>query len=234
MVEEERDDTEEDGVIRSAGTPRIKSISQGLLRKKLCEQCRFVTFKLTGEMEIAPPTWLLQSVHTLGEWPELRRISGITETPVLRSNGSLLIEPGWDEATDLLYAPGATVLDVSERPSRRDAIAARDTLLALVADFPFLRPAHSAAWLAGLLTPLARRAFAGPAPLFLIDANVRGSGKSLLADLIGIIVTGRRMPRMVDAGDNEETRKLITALALAGDPMVLIDNVAGTLGGTGA
>jgi hypothetical protein len=35
-----------------------------------------------------------------------------------------------------------------------------------VSDFPFERPEHRAAWLAGLLTPLAWFAFDGPAPLY--------------------------------------------------------------------
>lgn len=229
-VDEESDDTEEEGITRDAGTPRIKSVSQGLLRKKLCEHCRFVKFTDKGEVEISPPTWLISTVHTLGDWPQLRLLNGITETPVLRRDRSLLTDPGYDKSTGLLYSPGTVVPDVPANPSRRDAFAARDRLRALIAEFPFERPAHSAVWLAGLLTSLARRAFAGPAPLFLIDANVRGSGKSLLADLVGIIVTGRRMPRMVNPSDEDEARKRITSVALAGDPLVLIDNVTGRLG----
>ena len=46
----------------------------------------------------------------------------------------------------------------------------------MVADFPFAQPEHKSTFLAFLLTALARYAFSGPAPLFLIDANVRGSG----------------------------------------------------------
>ncbi len=64
------------------------------------------------------------------------------------------------------------------------AIAARDLLLEVVADFPFALPLYRAAWPAALLTPLARFAFAGPAPLFLVDANVRAAGKGLLLDTI--------------------------------------------------
>ena len=100
----------------------------------------------------------------------------------------------------------------------------------LVADFPFRKPDHRAAWLAFLLTPLARFAFTGPAPLFLIDANVRGSGKSLLCDMVALIVTGSEMSRMANPKDDDEARKRITALALAGDTLCLIDNIVGGLG----
>jgi hypothetical protein len=64
----------------------------------------------------------------------------------------------------------------------------------------------------------------------LIDSNVRGSGKGLLCDTAAIIATGRSMPTMANSSDEEEWRKRITALALSGDQLILIDNVADTLG----
>lgn len=98
-------------------------------------------------------------------------------------------------------------------------------LLEAVEDFPFGSNVHKAAWLAGTLTPLGRYAFHGPAPLFLYDANVRGCGKSLLTDVTSIITAGRAMARMSLPRDDDETRKRITALAVAGEPEILIDNL---------
>jgi hypothetical protein len=84
--------------------------------------------------------------------------------------------------------------------------------------------------LAALLTPLARFAFNGPSPLFLIDANVRGAGKGLLAQTIGWIVLGREMPVFSYAHESEEMRKKITSIAIAGDRLVLLDNLEGNFG----
>jgi hypothetical protein len=81
-----------------------------------------------------------------------------------------------------------------------------------------------------LLTLLARPAFARPTPLFLFDANVRGAGKGLLFDLAAVIATGRGFARTPHPTDKEETRKLIMAIALAGDATVMLDNVAGEFG----
>ncbi len=89
---------------------------------------------------------------------------------------------------------------------------------------------HCAAWLAGTLTPFSKYAIDGPAPLFFIDANVRGCGKSLLADATGIICTGRPMPRMTVPREDEELRKRITAVAIAGEQIILLDNVTGNFG----
>ena len=76
-----------------------------------------------------------------------------------------------------------------------------------------------------MLTPLARYAFSGPSPLYLIDANVRGSGKTLLTDATSIIIVGRAMARMTLPRDDDETRKRITAIAVAGEPLILLDNL---------
>jgi hypothetical protein len=85
--------------------------------------------------------------------------------------------------------------------------------------------------MASLLTPFARFAFTGPAPLFATDANVRGSGKSLETDVKGIIVLGDDLPRMSNPSDDDEARKRITSLAIRGDALVLIDNINTPLGG---
>jgi hypothetical protein len=68
-------------------------------------------------------------------------------------------------------------------------------LLEVASDFPFQAAQHRAAYLAGQLTPFARFTFAGPAPLFLIEANTAGTGKSLLCDTISIVASGREMAR---------------------------------------
>jgi hypothetical protein len=102
--------------------------------------------------------------------------------------------------------------------------------LDVVCDFPFEAPEHKAAWLAALLTGLAHHAFSGPSPLFLIDANVRGAGKGLLAQTIGRTVLGYELPVFSYAPDPEEMRKKMTSIALAGDRMILLDNLEGAFG----
>ncbi len=117
-----------------------------------------------------------------------------------------------------------------EQPGEPEVAAALDRLHEVVADFPFRDEAHRAAWLSSLLTPLARAAFRGPAPLNLIDANVRGTGKSLLADVCSTILTGRSAARMSYSHDEDEIRKQITSIALEAAQLVLIDNVSGVFG----
>jgi hypothetical protein len=148
----------------------------------------------------------------------------------LRADGTVLQTAGYDELTGIIFRPGCLFPTIPEKPNRADAERARDLLLEVIEDFPFATDAYRAAWIAGVLTPLARYAFDGPAPLFLSDANVRGCGKSLLTDATSIITTGRAMARMSLPRDDDEFRKRITALAVAGESHILIDNVAGSFG----
>src|SRR5262249_21174909 len=103
-------------------------------------------------------------------------------------------------------------------------------LLFLVEEFPVEDNSHLAAWLAAVLTVLARPAIDGPCPLFLFEAPTPGSGKSLLAELVGLITTGRETPVSEVSDDNEEVRKSLTAIILEGERVVNLDNAAGSFG----
>lgn len=216
---------------RPAASPIITALPQARLRTFITEAVRLVKVKADGTTaEANPPQWLVLGVDAAGEWPGIRPLTGITEVPILRPDGTVLQTPGYDPATGILFCPYGPTDPVPDHPDKADAEAARDLLLDLVCDFPFAGEIDKAGWLALVLTVLARQAFDGPAPLFLIDANTRGSGKGKLADVAGKITTGRGFARTTATRDDDEMRKAITTLALQGERTVLFDNVAGTLG----
>lgn len=232
---------------RPACAPRIAVLEQPTIRERLAASAHWV-YEKHEDTPVHPPEWIARAVAARGQWASIPRLEAVVTTPVLRADGSVLQTPGYDPETGLLYDPEISFPNIDDEPSYEDARRARDALLEVVADFPFATDAHHAddahcaadfpfahnahcaAWLAALLTPLARYAFEGPAPLVLVDSNVRGAGKGLLCDTIGIIITGRPIPRLAPPGDPEETRKLITSVAIAGEQLVLLDNVAGSLG----
>ncbi len=222
------------GIKRPANTPRIVIIKEASLRERLTAVARFVKRKETEEGEevkqVHPPAFCISAVTARGYWSGVRHLEGVISSPILRPNGTVLQTPGYDEETGLLYEPAGSLIQVPDNRSIDDARAACQTLLEVVCDFPFVKEAHRAAWLAIVLTPLARHAFSGPSPLYLIDANIRASGKSLLADAASLIVTGRLIARMSCPKEDDEMRKRITAITLGGDQMVLIDNIASELG----
>jgi hypothetical protein len=220
--------------VRRPLAARIEPLPPALLRERLAANARWRSLRETkegvAEGPARPPAWCVAAVHTRADWPGVRHLESVVDYPVLRPDGSILDRPGYDPETGLLLEPAGPLPEVPGLPTRDDAFAARDALLEAVADFPFERPVHRAAWLAALLTPLARFAFTGPAPLFLVDANVRGAGKGLLLDAISRIVTGERFTIAAYTADEDELRKRITSLALAGDRLVLFDNLEGRFG----
>jgi hypothetical protein len=172
-----------------------------------------------------PPDWSYKAVHKMQKWPHVRPLHHLAETPVLLPDGSLVATEGYDAPTGILYRPRLTVPTVPELPTEEEVRAAAEALLDIVCDFPFEMPAHRSAWLAALLTPLARWAFADQTPFFMFDANQSGSGKGMLLKVIGWIVLGREMDFVVQTADEEEERKRITSKIRSREPMVLIDDI---------
>lgn len=222
------------GIQRPANAPRIVLIREASLRERLTKVARFVKRRESEDgdevVQVHPPAFCTSAVAARGHWPAVRHLEGVISSPILRLDGTVLQTPGYDIATGLLYEPTGPTIAVAEAPTLDDARDACRALLEVVCDFPFRKETHRAAWLAKVLTPLARHAFSGPSPLFLIDANIRASGKSMLADAASLIITGRLIARMSCPKDDDEMRKRITAIALGADQMILIDNIKGELG----
>ena len=222
------------GIIHPTGSLRIVPLGGAGVRDRLTAAADWVSLKeRQGEVEEVPahpPAWASPAVESRKSWPKIRYLEAVVESPVLRPDGTVLDKRGYDDATGLLYMPNTRYPIAPSASTREEAQRAVADLLDVVVDFPFKTAAHRAAWLAGVLTPLARYAFRGPSPLFLMDANVRGAGKSLLADVTGEIIGGRAMPRTPQALDETEEVKRITAIALEGDRVVLIDNINKPLG----
>lgn len=224
---------EHGGIKREAGTPLVRAVQSPNLVERLTRAACFEKYSARERkwLAIDAPGAVASALLSRGEW-RFPKLVSIAESPRLRPDGSVLAEPGFDPATGIFYAPSIDFPAVPEHPTREDAREACEELLEVVCDFPFEgRDEHRSAWVAATLTPFARAAFIGPPPLVAVDKNVHGAGGSLLADLIGIIATGRSMSRSTHPKEDEEMRKRITALALAGDELVLFDNCTGTIGG---
>jgi putative DNA primase/helicase len=145
------------------------------------------------------PMWVVKTLKDRRGGLRLPVLAGVVHAPVLRGDGSVLTEAGYDPATGLLFDPlGVEFPPVPDRPTREDAVKALGELAAIVKDFPFVTPAHRAVALSGLLTSVCRRALA-TAPLHAFSAPIRGSGKSKLVDIASVIATGLEAP-VVAAG----------------------------------
>ncbi len=223
----------EDGPCISVA-PRIESIPSPALRDIISRRVDFILMTAEGEKPAHPPGWCVNAVGARGSWPGVRPLTGVVSFPVVRRDGTILTDAGYDTRTGLFLHWLRPPLPIPERPTLANAKAAAAELLDAVSDFPFAAEMYKAAWLAALLTPLARPAFDGPAPLFLVDANVRAAGKGLSLEVISRIVTGDPFP-VISYPSNpkdgeEELRKKITTFLLYGDRIALFDNLTGAFG----
>ena len=216
-------------------TPIIRRLSFTRLMELMSTTARW-TRRKRGEGGVSydpclPVDWAVRGVLERDGWP-FPVLRGISEIPAYRLDGSLWTNRGYDQVSGY-YCEIASKLDIDvpERPTQRDAADAYDVLTKPFVDFPFADAWHQSAAVACLLTLIARPAIDGPVPLFCFTATTPKSGKSLLADVIHLVATGRDIARSAHVDSEEEQEKRITTFLLAGLPAVLIDNVDGALGG---
>lgn len=165
-----------------------------------------------------------------GHW-RLRYLLGVIETPTLRPDGSILNEPGYDPTTCLLFDPGAVEFPaIPEEPTRDDALLALAVLREVIKDFPWLEDCDRSAALGAILTALIRPSLR-TAPLCAYRAPKMASGKSLLADVVAMIATGRVASVMSQGRDEDEDKKRMLAILMEGIGVACIDNIEREFGG---
>lgn len=260
LVAVDRDPDAKRGLEASPGTPAIRTVGDHRLRVLLASigdwrQMRRATdserverlAELTAagvdyataaaeskflDVPCDPPLPVISAVQQAGAWPGVRPLVGVTETPTLRPDGTCLDAPGYDDRTGIVFSPpdGLLFPTSAAAPDRADALDALASLKRILAEFPFGSQAHRSVALAALVTSVCRFGIEGPTPLFLFDSPSPGSGKTLIADMVSILTTGRSVATL-SLRDDAEVEKRITAHLVAGKRVLLLDNVGGWLGG---
>ena len=211
----------------------LAPLSREALDNLINRRCCFLGVDRRGdEVRLDAPKWVAETIHGLGEWPTFREIRQVTAAPFLRPDGSVggLI-PGYDAKSKVWADVPEGLASPAENPTDEAARVAIQKLLSVVDEFPFESFASKAVFVSAVLTIAARRHIAGAVPLFVVDASKSGAGKTLLARIIAIIGTGTD-PGLANSGANEaEFRKSITSFLLSGQPVMILDNQVGKLGG---
>jgi len=160
--------------------------------------------------------------HT-GSW-QVPVLAGIISAPILREDGSILDRSGYDPATGLYLVPAEDSPRIPEQPSFADAKSAVQTLLAPFAEFPFVSGQDRSVHIACILTAI-QRPLLKACPIFGYSAPAQRSGKSLLAESVAIIASGKPPAATAISGDREEIRKMITSVLREGHSIINLDNV---------
>jgi putative DNA primase/helicase len=206
---------------------RLLPISEPYLVDIMTRTASFVRFDKRSHAWVsidAPVKVAKTYLARAGEW-KLPVLTGVSNTPFLRADGSLCQKPGYDAATGLLFKLDAQRFSrIPERPSKADALAALALLREPLRDFPFVTRADEAVALSAMLTGLDRCALRTAPPLHGFDAPVAGSGKSKLVDMVAVLMTGYEAPAIGQGRTEEELEKRLGASLLAGGSIINIDN----------
>ena len=158
---------------------------------------------------------------------------GVITAPTLRFDGSILQALGYDQRTRIFFeCNGVNFPEVPTSPTKEMAQKALDQIKRLFSCYVFEDGGLSVA-VSCIVTAVVRSALPA-APLHGFDAPLAGSGKTKLFDVASVISTGHRAAAF-GGGDGrsgqEETEKKLAASLLAGDTMILLDNMETPLEG---
>lgn len=207
----------------------IRNADAKVVRRELAEAVRCYRTNANAQVDAPPPLCLVENIMaTPGiDLPELR---GVVHAPYFTSSGRAVTTAGYDPNSELMLVLGDDLigLAISSTPSRPEVTAAIEMIDDLLADFPLVSDADRAHAFGILLLPFVRELVEGPTPLHLVDSPKAGSGKGLLVSTLLHPSSG--CVAMLGPGrDEDEWRKRITSLLVAGHGYAVFDNIPGRL-----
>jgi hypothetical protein len=206
--------------------PVVHALNQDRMRYELARRMRWQNDRGPA----LPPTYVVRDILATPDLP-LPVLSRIVGAPVIAPDGSLHIEAGYSPTSRCFYHPAQdfSLRPIADSPTPEHVSQARDLIMELVWDFPFVSDAERAHAIGLLLLPFVRDLIDGPTPLHLIEKPSPGTGASLLASVLTHPAIGFDLPVMTEGTSEADWRKRITAKLREGPSIVLLDNLKGRL-----
>ena len=213
------------------GKPLIEDLNEALLLFEMARAANFLSYNQAKQTygPTYPPMALARHILSARSWkfPVLR---AITEVPVVREDGTILDQPGYDPQSKLIYIPHPDLVipPIPTNPTLQEVEEARDEAWKYFEEFAYETRSDGANAFGLLLTTVTRSLY-GAVPLAAIDATKQGSGKGLLSKGIAYVAQGRSAAAMVPPSDENEWRKTLTSQLVEGNLLISLDNVEGLL-----
>ena len=192
---------------------------------------RWASFIRVSENSVVnqiPPKDIAGDILNFPDVKNLPRLDTVISSPVFNRQGKLITEPGYHASISAWHEPASTLNDLSipDNPTAGDVEAAKSLLFDdLLVNFNFVSEADRSHYLGALLTPFIRPMFSGSIPLHLVEAPTPGTGKSLLCNLLSMIIKESPAEAKALSRSEDEIRKTLTAELKQGSSLIVIDNV---------
>jgi hypothetical protein len=217
-------------------TPFIETITEAAMRGQLDRAASFAKWVKIPNTEnelkavpVAVPRDVVQDLMTSLNF-RLPGLLSITEIPVIRSDGSILSQAGYDAQSSLFYAPekGLVIPHISDNPTSQEITEAVSLINEVYCDFPYDCQASRANMIAVTATPIYRAMINGPTPICIITKPQAGIGAGLSTEAMSTITTGRAAAMMGAPRDEEEWEKKLLSILKQGRAVIVIDNIVGS------
>jgi len=239
-----REIKEQKGIYFDPNAYAIMPATKGWLADYLTRNLKFYSFRKYRQEQwvaIAAPELCISTVLSIIDELDVPPLKMIITCPTARRDFSIVHSQGYDKETGLFINSDLNVdKKVFGDLRLEDAQKALQLIAEFLAEFPFqdvpqaerypgeIGNRNFAVALAAIMTGIIRHLFSG-APLFCFSAPTRSTGKSYLATLIALIITGLHPTLLSWAGNEEENRKRIFSLNRRGVQVLCIDNITGEL-----
>jgi putative DNA primase/helicase len=193
--------------------------------------------KDTGEhgdwVKTDAPRPIAEIIHAKGHYPKFRVLNAVIKHPTIDLDGRIIDTEGYDKKTGLYQSCDVSKLIGYQRPKDNidldEAQKACSELFDIFKTLDFAEDSHKSALIAALMASLSRPTLPS-CPAIVITASMPGSGKTKIAECLGLIINGE-VPAMLSLGnDDSETEKRLVGACLVGRSPIVFDNVESVIG----
>ncbi|MDD2770274.1 MAG: toprim domain-containing protein [Methylococcus sp.] len=210
------------------GTLVIEAVSPELLRLIATREAKFTKYdsRMSRWKRTDCPLQIASTFLAANGIRQIRPLRGSASSPVLRPDGSVLDQQGYDHETGLYLSWSLGRIRLNRKGGRKAAAQARELLEDVLREFPFVGAVDLSVALAGILTAVMRPLLPS-APLIGADAATPGTGKTTLMYVCVLIALGAPIPAITISGSNdEEVENRLGALLLSGVGAMNLDNLS--------
>jgi Toprim domain len=212
-------------VQRPAGSVQLEPVESIYLRGVLEKLIYFEKLdEFSGEKKRADcPKRLPDTYLARHENYTLPHLTGVIECPIVLRDGSILHKAGYDRRSGLYLFTEEDWPNIGD-VTKDDARQALEELIAPFDQFPFVGGGAKSVFITAILTAIQRRRLKS-APMFGFSATIQRTGKSRLAEALGLLALGRIPSVSPIAEDPNEFRKALIAILVESQPITNFDNV---------